>query len=175
MNFTTEKFRLTPSAYVSVIMGRWLVRNAWVFVLLFVGTIVGAFAAGPVFLYVGLMLLFLVFPTVLMLVYFNYALKPEARAAISPCHAVLSDEAVTIIHESDEDNVTPVFDDITVPYSSVRDIRGSRERLVLIVGKHIDDVVIIPVKAFGDDKRALNRFIEDICRTIQRNSLNLQS
>ncbi len=82
-------------------MRRWLSLNAlWLLLPVIMSAIAGAVWTYAMF-YVSAMILFLLLPTVVMFVYFNYALTPEAREVISPRQITISAKGLEIIFYDD--------------------------------------------------------------------------
>lgn len=87
----------SPSQYVGRIMSRLLVQWCW---LLLIPLIIFGFLALDKWqwLVVGLAILFLIYPFVLAMVYFNYALSPESRRFIRPMIIKLKPEGIEIVY-----------------------------------------------------------------------------
>ena len=89
--------RSSPSQYVGRIMSRLLIQWCW---LLLIPLIIFGFLALDKWqwLVVGLAILFLIYPFVLAMVYFNYALSPESRRFIRPMIIKLKPEGLEIVY-----------------------------------------------------------------------------
>ena len=67
--------------YFGRLLRTWLYRN-WAWLALIVVLLVMLSVHNPLFIYVGLMVVFLVFPLILYYLWFVYALHPDCRASI---------------------------------------------------------------------------------------------
>lgn len=155
-------------------MGRWLVKSAWLFAAPIVACFVLAFLVDYAFAFVSLMLLFLVFPTALMMVYFNYAMKPEARAATSRRMVILSGGQIigrhqpeTTDEESDETLKTVAqIADTVVDVKSIRSYDIRKRQLVFTTGSGADELLIIPLEAFDNDARKAKAFVDAVAKRL---------
>lgn len=154
-------------------MGRWLVKSAWLFAAPIVACFVLAFLVDYAFAFVSLMLLFLVFPTALMMVYFNYAMKPEARAATSRRVVILSGGQIIGRHQpettdDDESDETPKtvaqIADTVVDVKSIRSYGIRKRQLVFTTGSGADELLIIPLEAFDNDARKAKAFVDAVAK-----------
>lgn len=78
---TTAPFSVKPQRYVSYVMSKWMGRN-WAWVALPALVSFALTAVSIAWLYVALMIVFLVYPTLMMFTYFKYALTPEATNVV---------------------------------------------------------------------------------------------
>lgn len=80
MSYTIENFRVESGQYVRPMMRMFFGRNwPWFILPLVACAIIGAITKDFRWLIVGLMLVFMVFPMVVALIYFSYALTLETR------------------------------------------------------------------------------------------------
>ena len=74
----TFSYQLSPQYYFNRLLKIWL-HNNWGWLLSFFLLLVGLSIQNPLFIYVGLIILFLVFPMIISYLWFAYALHPDCR------------------------------------------------------------------------------------------------
>ena len=72
----TFSYQLSPQYYFNRLLKIWL-HNNWGWLLSFFLLLVGLSIQNPLFIYVGLIILFLVFPMIISYLWFAYALHPD--------------------------------------------------------------------------------------------------
>lgn len=77
----TFSYQLSPQYYFNRLLKIWL-HNNWGWLLSFFLLLVGLSIQNPLFIYVGLIILFLVFPMIISYLWFAYALHPDCRMSI---------------------------------------------------------------------------------------------
>ena len=77
----TFSYQLSPQYYFNRLLTIWL-HNNWGWLLSFFLLLVGLSIQNPLFIYVGLIILFLVFPMIISYLWFAYALHPDCRMSI---------------------------------------------------------------------------------------------
>ena len=100
--FTIRDFKVESGVYLRLLSKMFFARNWWWFLLpLLVCGVCGCAMADVRWLIVALMVAFVMYPMLLALIYFNYALTAEARWNIMEKTAVICDEGIrlTFTHE----------------------------------------------------------------------------
>ena len=77
----TFSYQLSPQYYFNRLLKIWS-HNNWGWLLSFFLLLVGLSIQNPLFIYVGLIILFLVFPMIISYLWFAYALHPDCRMSI---------------------------------------------------------------------------------------------
>ena len=77
----TFSYQLSPQYYFNRLLKIWL-HNNWGWLLSFFLLLVGLSIQNPLLIYVGLIILFLVFPMIISYLWFAYALHPDCRMSI---------------------------------------------------------------------------------------------
>lgn len=106
-------------------------------------TVAGAW--NPAFFFVALMWLFLIFPPVLMTVYFHYGLHPEIQRVIHPHRVTINSDSLVIEFEETDGTTTPP--PRTVGMERLTAVTSSRRTIVLEIDNSCHDIVIIPLVA----------------------------
>lgn len=126
---TTEPFRLSPAKYLRVAAGKLLPRVLTVLAV----PVMACFVAACFDLrwaFVGLILLFLVAPTLIAYIYFYKLLTPEAREALQPKKITFEKECLTVEYLSVEENA-PVPASRRISHKEITDRYFSAGCLVL--------------------------------------------
>ena len=92
---TTAEFCGTPGAYVRRVAIAWAGRWWWTMAIP-VGACLIASAFRPVWIFVALMILCLLVPAVIAMVYYNYALSPEALQTLARKTVTVGDDGLTV-------------------------------------------------------------------------------
>lgn len=91
----TMLYRVTPATYTARIMSQWLSRWGWVLIIPF--GICGCMAFYRwEWIVVALALALIVYPFVIMMVYFNFGLSDAGRRAIMPRRITFDAESITV-------------------------------------------------------------------------------
>lgn len=133
----TRPCKVTPMHYFGRLLRIWLSHN-WPWIVLTGIVLVMLSVWNPLFVYVGLMLVFLVFPMIFYYLWFAYALHPDCRASILSKQVELSDEGITCR-----------FDDgrfETIVWQRVARVQYAGGDLIFYLSKYI--VFILPYHSF---------------------------
>lgn len=112
----------------------------------------------PLFIYVGLMLIFLVFPLILYYLWFAYALHPDCRASILTKQVELDERGITCRFEDDRTE--------TIAWSRVIDVQRSSSDLVFYLSKYV--FFILPCDSF-ESPDDLEHFLKKILEPALKN------
>lgn len=142
----TEPFSLPTGKYVKSILMMFLSDWWWGIVLLMLSCVLLATLANVLFIYVGLIILFILFPSALMYIYFYYSTTQEARIAIlskiikiEETRIVIEFEPIVYNHDDDKGiEKTVVPKPIYISNTDVRNVEnmGSYIRIFLKGGKY---------------------------------------
>lgn len=94
-SITTQSFRGTPSGYVRRVASMLLLRWWWAIAIPVAACAVLA-VNEAVWLFVAMMLVFLLYPGLTMMIYFNYAFSPEAQRTLYEQTVTVSDKGITV-------------------------------------------------------------------------------
>lgn len=142
---STRPHSVSPGAYSARLMGEWVSRYWWVIAVPVVPCLlVGYFDLR--FFIVAAAWLLIVMPGILALVYFRYALSPEAARMTLP-HTVSFSEREIIIswHETE-------YHDELMPYADVKKVEDTGSMLV-ITPSNAFRPIMIPLKDFEGQKQ----------------------
>ena len=114
----TQPCKVSPMHYFGRLLRTWLYRN-WAWLALIVVLLVMLSVHNPLFIYVGLMVVFLVFPLILYYLWFVYALHPDCRASILTKQVELDERGIHVVDYVKEtyhyqaDRVSKALSDLT--------------------------------------------------------------
>jgi len=141
---TTRSHSISPGIYSSRLMVEWVSRHWWAIALPVMPCIVAGFYDLRFFIVTAAWLL-IVSPGILALVYFRYALSPEAARMTLPHTVTFSDRDIIISWPETE------YRDEIIPYSKLKKVEDTGSALVIAVaGTFLP--IIIPVKEFESSK-----------------------
>ncbi len=161
---STAIFSISPGTYVRTILGIWASQWWWAILIPPASLATLGVVLNPAFYYIALMLLFLIYPGVLVLIYFNYALTPEARAEIIPHRLTFRHEAISIEYfksgtDNDGNNIFILESESTVNASDITDITHTRTKTVLRLQSRRIRIIIVPYTA---SENIIDKEIDDI-------------
>lgn len=134
---TTQTCKVSPMHYFGRLLRTWLSHN-WPWLVLTAAALVMLSVWNPLFVYVGLMLVFLVFPMLLYYLWFAYALHPDCRASILSKQVELSDEGITCRFDNGRAE--------TIAWSRIVRMQYAGGDLVFYLSRYI--FFILPVQSF---------------------------
>lgn len=167
---TTGPYRVASSTVVKLLMLRYAGR--WWWLILLPPAVLCAMAAvyGVAFAIVAMMLVFLVYPTLLLFVYFNEVLRPEILPTTSRQRAILRLPDVTVEYLSepdgdDEDDLrhkTPATP-LTVSLADCQNVLVYQAHVLIEVRAHV--YIVIPASAMPDSRWV---WLTDYCQRLRR-------
>lgn len=146
----SSPFAISSKDYIHNLALDWLSRYWAIVVLPIAATLIWA-CFDLRALYVCLIIIFIIYPMAMTLVWFNYALSPNAVKAISPkCVSVL-DSGLQIDFITDDDRpriIRPQF----IPWENISSAIMTDKSIVIIFGKRLDERLKLPSDAFSDSE-----------------------
>jgi hypothetical protein len=143
--YTTKPFHGTPSDFVRRVAVMWLSRWWWVVALPI--AICGVLAINEaMWLFVAMMLLFLLYPGLMMMIYINYAFSPEARHTLYEQTVTISSAGIEINYI--EKNKVDKF-----AVSEILDVECGDKHVVVKFKKPRYSHVSIPLTAIDEAQR----------------------
>lgn len=135
------------------ILRRWLMRYIWIFTAIFGVLVILGGTVNIAFLVVALMFLFILTPTALMFVYYQYALKPKVvMLTVGDTVVALKKDKLTVCITREE-GAPYAFE---IPLTEVMSITPEDPNDVLIYGKESDKILLIDKNSFGDETERVN-------------------
>ena len=136
-SIVTLSCRVSPQHYFGLLLRTWL-RGNWAWFVLLFALLVGLSIHNPLFIYVGLILIFLVFPLILYYLWFAYALHPDCRASILSKSVELNHEGILCKFDDGREEF--------IPWERISHISYSSTDIIFHLSKYI--FFILPCDAF---------------------------
>lgn len=144
---TSQPFAIPSRNYINRLALNWLANHWWILATPLVGVCVwGLFDIRAV--YVGLIIIFLIYPMSLTLVWFDYALSPQSIRAIMPKQVTVTNDGLRIDYLPKNDDCKPL-PSAFIPWEDIRAAELSSNALTLILGQRLDDRLTLPVEVFS--------------------------
>ncbi|MDE7387754.1 MAG: hypothetical protein K2M97_00720 [Muribaculaceae bacterium] len=149
---TTSLHRISSHRYMTTVGEEWFARYWWVLVLpvgicLAIGITVDA-----AFTFVAFIILCLVIPPAMMMLYYNYALTPEASAAVRPHTLSVSPAEGLDIEFAPDAESGRSFDPIHVDWNEVSHVDVRSHDVVISLARRPYRYLIIPYSALDPDE-----------------------
>lgn len=146
MDSASAVFRSEPRIYMRRLALAWIGKKIIWFAVPIIAVVVwSCFDTRAV--YVGLMMLFFVYPMAISLVWFNYSFSLQSRRAISPKRAHITDDGLWIEYLPTEEYVNPMSGNL-IGWHEIKAYEQHIDRTILIIGPRLDDRLEIPAVAF---------------------------
>ena len=146
---TTKAYKSSASFIARLEIRRRLLGSLWLLIFPSMAFILGA-TVNNAFIYVGLILIFLIYPFILTIAYFNSLLLPGYASAVRTKRVVFEEDGFSIQHlkldddGNEENDGTP----ITIPYSDFSEFDFSSENIVLRYKDSNKGIIAVPKTAF---------------------------
>ncbi len=161
-SITTGKIPGSTSAYFSHLTRHWLGRRWWALALPIAVLAIMGLTVDLSWLLVAMMAVFLMYPTTLMLILGQYALRAESRRWAHPCVATFTSSSLTIRYFPlpDSDKMPP--EPLEIVLGSIVEYSISSRSLDIAWSESPYDFISIPHSSFSsiDDSRTAIGWIE---------------
>lgn len=153
MVITTDIYNITTTVFIRESIKRFLSHNWWWIAIPVVASIIIGVAIDTRFLFISAMIVFLIIPTILMMVYFSRALSIDARKHIIPKYITIDESSVkTYFINPDPDNMKYILpDNETMPLTDIVDLSVDKQNMVLRFVGDDNRFIIIPLNAFNNN------------------------
>ncbi|MDE5555130.1 MAG: hypothetical protein K2J10_08120 [Muribaculaceae bacterium] len=146
---TSQPFTIPSRNYINRLAFTWLANRWWLLALPLVAVSVWAlFDIRAV--YVGLVIIFLLYPMALTLVWFDYAMSPQSIRAITPKQVTVTKDGLKIDFLPKNEDCRPL-PSVFLPWCEVQSAELSSNTLSLVLGTRLDDRLTLPSDAFSQD------------------------
>ncbi len=151
---TTEAFRGTPTGYVRRVAVMLLARWWWAVAIPVAACLILSMHEA-VWLFVAMMLIFLLYPGLTMMIYFNYAFSPEAQRT-------LYEQTVSVDNKSIDINYIEKNISLSVNADDISGIEFNAKDILVKLKKPRYNHISIPLSAIGADVQ--QEFIDAISK-----------
>jgi hypothetical protein len=158
-SYTTNTFCGTPSGFVRRVGTMLLFRWWWAIAIPVAACCILAINEA-VWLFVAMMLIFLLYPGLTMMVYFNYAFSPEAQRTLYEQSVTISNKLITVSYIDKKTAISYSIDDVAgIEY-------GSKEILIKLKKPRYNHLAI-PLSAIdNDDRQKVFDILAEFCPTV---------
>lgn len=144
-SYTTQPFCGTPSSYVKHVGGMLLVRWWWAVAIPLIACLILSLHEA-VWLFVAMMLLFLLYPGLTMMIYFNYAFSPEAQRTLHEQTVTVTEKHITVTYT--EKNRT-----LNLTANDIAGIEFNSKHTLIKLKTPRYNHLAIPATAIDEDKK----------------------
>lgn len=148
---TTKYFKISSTTYVRHCFFVWAEKWWWTLALP-IGIFVIMGLSDARYFIVAFALALIVYPGILALLYFNYALRPYAAYALLSRRLIFSGDGIYIDYEPSEEHSVPSNTQISIDMISKIEDEGGAMIIVLKTSKY--DCIIVPEESFGSGEFA---------------------
>lgn len=151
---TSQPFAISSRQYLNSLAAEWLSRH-WLLLAFPIAAVLFWAAFDIRALYVLLIVIFLLYPMGLTLVWFNYALSPRSIRAITPKCLSLNVSGIRLTYppKDIEKDSRPAFPPEDIAFENISAAYSSSSSVTLIIGKRLDERLLIPFDALSDEMR----------------------
>ena len=148
LHICTDQFKLPASKYMHHVLSLWLSRHWWLAIVPF-ATLVLSFS-NIAWAYVSLIIVMMIYPTAMMMVYYNYALTRHARLALYRQRLVIGGDTIEQHFVADEQfeavPAVQIYDTTDVKQLSI-----NGKTLTIDMAKPRYHHLSVPIEAMSDD------------------------
>lgn len=146
---TSQPFAISSRSYINRLAFNWLANHWWLLVLPLVA--VGLWIMFDIrALYVGLVIIFLLYPMSLTLVWFDYALSPQSIRAITSKQVTVTNDGLKIDYLPKNEDYKPLPSSF-IKWDDILSAELSSNALTLVLGKRLDDRLTLPCEVFSPE------------------------
>ena len=155
---TTKYHKISPKTIAKIEIRRRLLNNLWLLIFPAASFVLGA-TYNNAFLYVGLMLLFLLYPFLMILSYLNTLLLPSYVTGIKLRYVTFDDNEIIIqCVKYDEEN--QIFSKTGNPsvsaYSDFQSFSVSKDIIINSNLNHKKGLIVVPLSSFENQQDAIS-------------------
>ncbi len=155
---TTKYHKISPNTIAKIEIRKRLLNNLWLLIFPAASFVLGA-TYNNAFLYVGLMLLFLLYPFLMILSYLNTLLLPSYVTGIKLRYVTFDDNEIILqCLKYDEEN--QIFSKTGNPsvsaYSDFQSFSVSKEIIIISYLNHKKGLIVVPLSSFENQQDAIS-------------------
>lgn len=150
---TSQPFAIPSKAYLNRLALLWL-SDRWMWLVMPVIAIIAWALFDIRAIYVGLILIFLLYPMALTLVWFDYALSPQSIRAVTPKRLTVSDHGLRFEFLPKTEDQRPL-DPVSYTWDDIISAEISAKSVFIVIGPRLDDRIEIPFDVLTDRQSSL--------------------
>ena len=141
----TDLFQVSAGRYMRRLCAMWFARNWWWFALPLVACAALTWVDVR-WAIIALMLIFMVFPMILTLLYFNFAFAPVARLSVMEKSMMIDESGVRLSFTHERMN------DHEIRWSEIAKVQLANDNILLILRQGRFSFFMIPLEALSTDQ-----------------------
>lgn len=146
---TSAIFRSDPRSYMRSLAFAWLSEH-WAWFLIPFASVAVWCVYDVRAVYVGLILIYIIFLMALSFVWFNYAFSLQSQRAITHKTVTFTERGIDVRYVALAEGVEPMTPQ-SVEWGDIRSVEQGSRRLILKLGDRLDDRLEIPYDAFENE------------------------
>ncbi|MDE6369726.1 MAG: hypothetical protein K2K94_10875 [Muribaculaceae bacterium] len=146
---TSQPFAIPSRSYINRLAFTWLANRWWLLAMPLVAVSVWALFDIRA-IYVGLVIIFLLYPMSLTLVWFDYALSPQSIRAITTKQVTVEAGGLKLDFFPKNDDCKPL-PSVFITWNEIRAAELSSNALTLVLGQRLDDRLTLPCDVFSPE------------------------
>ncbi len=150
---TTKPCQVSPQRYFNLLLRYWLRRN-WIWVALPLVLLIALAIYNTLFIYVGLIIIFLVLPPLFMFLWFSYILHPDCRTSILTKRVELNNRGIICAFEDERTQ--------EIKWSDIENVHCTSREIVFHLSRYM--FFVLPGDAF-ENPDDLEYFLKKIWAT----------
>lgn len=150
---TSQPFAIQSKAYLNRLAVLWL-SDRWMWLVLPVIAVIAWALFDIRAIYVGLILIFLLYPMALTLVWFDYALSPQSIRAVTSKRLTVSDQGLRFEFLPKSEDQRPL-EPVSYSWDDIISAEISSKSIFIVVGPRLDDRIEIPFEVLTDRQSSL--------------------
>lgn len=159
MRITTEEYKISAEKYFKAIITQWLGQWWWIIALPIIVQIVLSFN-NIAFIYTAIMTLFLIYPPLLLFLYYQHALTPQSRYNTLLKTVAITDIGIDLNFIQADEN-TPIIKPVLISWDTVTGVEFSRHYFALKLNSSNYQLLLIPYSAVSHtDQQILATYLD---------------
>lgn len=150
---TSQPFAIQSKAYLNRLAVLWL-SDRWMWLVLPVIAVIAWALFDIRAIYVGLILIFLLYPMALTLVWFDYALSPQSMRAVTPKRLTVSDRGLHFEFLPKSEDQQPL-EPVSYSWDDIISAEISSKSIFIVIGPRLDDRIEIPFDVLTERQSSL--------------------
>ena len=158
----TKPFTVTPSQYIGRVMGFWLSKWGWI--LLFPFFICGMLAFFRwEWLIVAFILLLIIYPFILVMLYFMYGLNQDGVRSVSPRQIQLMKDKLVVkyLRKNDDTDEFIPYEETEFNLSSLRSVTENDKGITIRLSGGFHKHIFIPDESLCDQRRKFTELLKE--------------
>lgn len=153
MRITSAPYKISANIYFKAIISHWLGRWWWIIILPIAVQVIMA-TSNITFLYTAFMTLFLIYPPLVMFLYYNHALSPLSRDNTLLKEVAITDDSIELnFLQEDDDQRTKTISSTHITWEHVTGIEYTQQQFNFKLNGSNYQLLILPYSAITTDER----------------------